>query len=104
MSLHFTPVDPLEASGQMSEDEYAEQFCQCEKPKVMLEIDCGSIGLRCATCEKPMSDWHTKSASMEPIEVTVSIEPGYCTCNMMDQLSCDCDQQALLKPVIGGEG
>jgi hypothetical protein len=104
VSHRLTPVSPFEPFEQMSKDEYAAQFCQCEKPKVMLEIDCGSVGLRCATCEKPMSDWHTESAAMEPIEVTVSVEPGYCTCNMMNQLSCDCDQRALLKPVIGGEG
>jgi hypothetical protein len=64
-----------------------------------MEISDGDLSWGCDGCKKPMSDWFTENACMDPTKVSFTIEPGHCTCNMYDQLSCDCGQWPVVKPV-----
>jgi hypothetical protein len=95
---------PFDEDERIGKDEYEERFCRCEKPEITLEIDCGSVGLQCATCKKPLDNWYLDTVCMDPIRVAVTIEPDHCTCNFMEQSVCDCDRWAIVKPVTEGEG
>lgn len=100
MTLEFQGVD--EPDGETAES-YAASYCDCGQPDVRLEITEGVTSWWCESCTKAMSDWFVESAEMAPVKVTFTIEPGHCTCNMMDQLSCDCAQWPLVMLVPEGE-
>jgi hypothetical protein len=99
---HFEPAsNPFDGDDTETPESYAAQTCACKEPDVWMEISEGDLVWGCDGCKKPMSDWFTESVLMNPIKVSYTVEPGCCTCNMLDQFSCDCDQWPVVKPVIG---
>lgn len=99
----LVPASPFDESERMTSEEYDESFCTCKEPDIWMEISDGDLTWDCHGCKKPMSDWFTEMVTMDPIKVSMRIEPGHCTCNMYVQLSCDCGQWPVVKPVMEGE-
>jgi hypothetical protein len=101
MGLNSVPANPFDHDAAEPEDC---GHCCCKAPAIWFEISEGELSWGCDACNKPMSDWFLETVCMDPIKVSFRVEPGHCTCNMHDQLHCDCDQWPVVKPMSEGEG
>lgn len=99
----FYPLRFQSDAERHTPESWAAQFCSCEKAQVRLSIEDACVHLDCAACGKPMNDWFQENVQMAPIPVSYEIHPGHCTCNMMLQTSCDCDQWPVITPLPEGE-
>lgn len=105
--VKFFQVDPspFDAEEARRAEEDYKNVCRCKDPVGVLEIDCGAVLFTCDLCQKPLSDEASEILCMAPVKVRLYWDPGHCTCNMMNQLSCDCDQWLMAEPVAQeGEG
>lgn len=97
--VKFSPFEGVE----ISEAERGPDGCLCEDPAFELEIDCGSVYLRCGTCRKDpyphWSDW-IELVCMSPLPVTIDVEkPGPCNCHYV-QYGCDCEAYITATPKV----
>ena len=73
--------------------------CGCEKPdeNYLLNIDCGTVELKHATCGKPprWTDWPDISFSNT---IAVAVKYGHhCDCNLHEQFGNDCGPEIYIK-------
>ena len=85
----FDPFDPdADAFARIPVEQ--PDYCECKGDLVSIEIDCGSVYVKCLACEKNKHESYADYFCAGPMKFTVTLDP--CSCNFMDQYTCDCDR------------
>lgn len=96
MNAFFEPI----ANGEDEEPAGPPDSCTCGSDLITVEIDCGSVYIICAACKKGKPYGFEDNFCTDSLTFRYSVASSGCTCNFMEQYTCDCGHQYLLGVLV----